>query len=113
MASNPPIEGALDEIIDIIARIAVSGRRPVTCATELYYDLRLAGDDLYEMIAAIHARFGTDFSVMDLEEYAPGETEAFFSLDPLRELLGRPRRFRSLTVQLLMDAVQAGAWAVA
>jgi|GEM_PF-5903308 len=108
--ADSPNESVLDVILDLLNHIASPERRPITGATELYYELGLAGDDLYEAIAAIHDRFGTDFSSMDLRHYAPGETEAIFSLGPIREWLGRPRRYRSLTVQLLLDAVEAGAW---
>jgi hypothetical protein len=100
------------ELSEILVRIAAPAGRPITGTTELYYDLGLAGDDLYEAIAAVRARFGTDFSAMDLTAYAPGETEALFSLDLLREFLGRPRRYRSLTVDHLAQAVEAGAWKV-
>ncbi|HEY1926359.1 MAG TPA: DUF1493 family protein [Caulobacteraceae bacterium] len=111
MVPNPT--NALDDIVDLLKHISSPGRRPITKATELYYDLGLAGDDLHEAIVAIHEKFGTDFSAMNLMDYAPGETEALFSFDPLREFLGRPRRYRSLTVQLLLDAVDAGTWEVA
>lgn len=112
MAVDPPHQDALGDIVDLIAHVAVPGRLPITPATELYYDLGLAGDDLYEAIAAIRARFGTDFSMMHLADFAPGETEALFSFDLLRRLLGRPRRYHSLTVQSLVEAVHAGAWKV-
>ena len=87
MATDPPSQGALGDIVDLITRVAAPGRQPVTGATELYYDLGLAGDDLYEVVADISARFGTDFTLMNLEDYAPGEAEALFSFDRLRELL--------------------------
>ena len=108
--ASPMSQSDLDDLVVVLDRIAAPGRRPITLTTELYYDLGLAGDDLFEAITAIHARFGTDFSAMDLKLYAPGEAEALFSLDGLREWLGRRRRYRSLTVALLAEAVEAGAW---
>jgi hypothetical protein len=112
MIADPAREEVFNEVVDLVARAAATGKRTLTPATELYYDLGLAGDDLYEAISNIRVRFGTDFSKMHLPRFAPGETEAIFSLDPLREVLGRPRRFKSLTVQLLVEAVQAGRWDV-
>jgi hypothetical protein len=105
-------ESVFDEIVGVLSRVTDAPAQKFTPATELYYDFRIAGDDLYEVISAIHDRFGTDFSEMDLRYYSPGETEAMFSFDFLRELLGRPRRFRRLNVQMLVDAVEAGRWTV-
>jgi hypothetical protein len=103
-------EDILDEVIDVIARISATNKRSLTPRTELYDDLHLAGDDLYEVISDIRARFGTDFSRMHLPKFAPGETDAIFSFDLLRKVLGQPRRFQSLTICSLVRAVQAGRW---
>lgn len=100
----------LSKLAELLDRVAAPGGRPITSTTELYYDLGLAGDDLHEAIDQVRGRFGTDFSGMKLADYAPGETDALFSLDVLREVLGRPRRYRSLTVRRLEEAVEAGVW---
>jgi hypothetical protein len=113
MTAEPSNQGVLDEIVALVTRVAAPDHRPITRATELYYDLGLAGDDLYDVITAIRARFGTDFSTMILREYAPGEVEGLFSFDTLREVLGRPQQYRSLTIELLVEAVRAGGWKVA
>jgi acyl carrier protein len=110
MMADPAGEGVFDEVVDVVARISAINKRSLTPTTELYDDLGLAGDDLYEVISNIRARFGTDFSKMHLPKFAPGETDAIFSLDPLRKILGQPRRFQSLTIYSLVKAVQAGRW---
>lgn len=84
----------------------------ITETTELYYDLRLAGEDLGDAIDAIREPFGTDFSLMDLRQYAPNEVSHNFGLNLIRdfrEWRGQ-RTYRSLTVGSLIGAVQIGSW---
>ncbi|MGO4411122.1 MULTISPECIES: hypothetical protein [unclassified Brevundimonas] len=51
----------------------MSEAEPITEATELFYDLGLAGEDFAEAVEGIRAPYGTDFSQMDLRRYGPGE----------------------------------------
>jgi hypothetical protein len=76
-------------------------------ATEIYYDARVSGDDLWELVTYLADRFGTDFSAMDLRLYAPGEGAQL--VRPLLMFFGR-RPYRSLTVETLTAAVQQGYW---
>lgn len=105
-------EDVLDHVVCTLRRVAAPYERKVNEATELYYDLGLAGDDLYDAIDAIRQLSGADFSRMDLRLYAPNEVSHNFGLNFLRafrEWRGE-RTYRSLTVGRLVAAVQAGAW---
>ena len=85
---------------------------PISAATELYYDLGLAGQDLGDAIDAIREPFGTDFSLMNLRKFAPNEVEHNFGLNlvrAFREWRGK-RTYRSLTVASLIKAVESGSW---
>lgn len=93
-------------------RVAEPPVDAITDTTELYYDLGLAGDDLYEAIEAVREPFGVDFSRMDMRRYAPSETGHNFGLDLMRGFRERrgARTYRSLTVGSLIEAIQVGAW---
>ncbi|TFW12140.1 DUF1493 family protein [Brevundimonas intermedia] len=84
----------------------------ITETTELYYDLGLAGEDLGDAIDAIREPFGTDFSLMDLRQYAPNEVAHNFGLNLFREFREwrGERTYRSLTVGSLITTVQIGSW---
>jgi hypothetical protein len=101
-----------DHVASVLRRVSAV-EAPIAEPTELYYDLHLAGDDLYDAIDEIRNPFGTDFSVMDLRRYAPNEVGHNISFLNLarryREWRGE-RTYQSLTVARLIDAVQAGAW---
>lgn len=102
----------LEHTAAALRRIAAPYEGPITEATELYYDLGLAGDDLYDAIQAIREPFGTDLRLMDLRRYAPNEVGHNFGLNLvrwMRELSGK-RTYCSLTVDVLVRAIEAGAW---
>ena len=95
MADDSQRQSIYADLVAVIDRIAALQGRPITPETELYYDLGSAGDDPYEVIEAVRTRFGTDFSGMGLRADSPGETDAFLSLDPLRELARSSARYRN------------------
>jgi len=83
----------------------LSAKKNVSIASEIYYDLRISGDDFDELIEWIYTRFGTDFSAM-VRQYVPGEAAI---LPFLLEALGKPP-FPSITVRDLLAAIERGAW---
>lgn len=98
-------------VITALRRVTM-GEVAITETTELYYDLGLAGEDLGDAIDAIRKPFGTDFSLMDLRQYAPNEVTHNFGLNLAREFREwrGERTYRSLTVGSLITAVQIGSW---
>lgn len=74
---------------------------------ELYYDLRISGWDLDELIGWAEKEFKTDFSNFDVNAYAPGEGAEL--LRPIMQMM-RLRPYKSITVGALLDAIQRGRW---
>lgn len=107
-----PSEAAVREHVFNSLKRIIQREGAITVATELYYDLGLAGEDLADAIDAIREPFGTDFSLMDLRQFAPGEVAHHFGLNFIREFREwrGDRTYRSLTVASLVEAVQVGSW---
>ncbi len=74
---------------------------------ELYYDLGIYGDPLFDLFADVARRFDVDFFSLNLNEYAPGEGAEFWR--PLLVKLGH-RPFKSLKVRDLWEAMNRGRW---
>lgn len=94
----------------VIAQLTkMSARKiPITEDMEIFYDLRLYGDDLYEFLVWVYKEFGVQFHI-NLKEYAPGETW----LVPLfwrRET--QSGRYKSLKVRDILDAIQVKHWPI-
>jgi hypothetical protein len=96
----------LDALLRMVRQSTVSSRE-VNLEQELYYELRISGDDLYDLLSQIAEEFGTDFSELDLRHYAPGEGAAM--LKPALVAAGL-RPYESLTVRDLWTAIKSGRW---
>lgn len=75
----------------------------------LEHDCGITGDDAWELLEAIHEKFGTDFSSMDFAQHFHGEGEGLLSalLNPARE---RARKAYPVTVGHIYKVVEAGKW---
>jgi len=72
-------------------------RRPVTSSDALYQDLRIMGDDAFELLQRISARFDVSLTGLSFPLYFPDEASAPFIY--LKAKLGwRDRTRRRLTV---------------
>jgi len=88
-----------------------TGRRKlITPSTAIYHDLRIAGDDAWELFEMIAARFDTKFDGFDWPIYFPNETQ----IGPvwwLAEKLGHHEtKWRRLTIGHLQAVIERGAW---
>ena len=84
------------------------GRRlSVNRETEVYYDLGLTGAELYHFVEFLDKDGNVDFAKLNLAKYAPGEASGLFR-DLLKQLGFRP--YPSLTLGMLIDAVERGYW---
>jgi len=82
----------------------------ITDDTEIYYDLRLFGDDFYEFICWLNNEFGGDFRV-NFGEYGPREGMPPIFFRQWRERRERLRhRYKSLRVGDILTAVELGHW---
>jgi len=94
------------EIIKMVAEATVI-QRSVTENDEVYYQLRIYGDPLYELLTEIASRYHTDFSALDLRTVAPGEGASLWK-GFISALGGKP--FKSFKVADIIAAVRAGNW---
>jgi hypothetical protein len=86
----------------LLRRTSVVQNAPIGSDTEVYYDLRISGDDLDTVLAAISDHCGIADLPLEPGRYAPGEPGDWF--DWLRKSPAK-RRYKSLTVAMLVDAM--------
>jgi len=94
------------EIVSILQDIA-GPRRPIEPSTRIYEDLLIAGDDAAELLERVQKKFGTSYEGFRFDDFFPNETDALLCRITL--LFGFGSR-KTLTVQHLIDVVQAGKW---
>lgn len=77
--------------------------------SRLEQDCGVTGDDAWELLEAIHEKFGTDLSDLDFEQYFRGEAEGLLSplLNRSRE---KHRRAFPVTVGHIFQVVEKGKW---
>ena len=87
---------------------AYGSKIPVTGDTEIYYDLHLYGDDLYELVVWLETEFGVQLKI-NLRDYGPGERVFPFLFRKSRERREREQRpYKSLKISDVLAAVDAG-----
>jgi uncharacterized protein DUF1493 len=97
------------ELIVMVRRMT-DIRKPILRSTAIYHDLRIAGDDAYELFEMVATRFGTSFEGFDWPKYFPNETQ-IGPLWRLAEKLGHDEtKWRRLTVGHLLAVIQRGVW---
>ncbi len=82
--------------------------KSVSCNEEslVYHDLKISGDDAFELLNNIHKKFGTNFSEFDFEKFFPNETEdMYYQVMPFLK-----KRKTKLKIKDLMSAIENGAW---
>lgn len=89
-------------VVQRLSNITVVTELRIVGGTEVYGDLRISGDDLYDLLVWAHREFGTDFSGLDCRDYAPSEGAALWE---------RRAGYKSLTVDALVAAIARGRWA--
>ncbi|HEU4550757.1 MAG TPA: DUF1493 family protein [Rhizomicrobium sp.] len=89
---------------------AYGGKIPITDDTEIYYDLRLHGDDLYELVVWLGKEFGVSTNVK-LRDYGPGEGPLSFLFRKQRERRELEQRpYKSLKVRDILAVIETGRW---
>jgi len=97
------------ELIVMVQRMAGTCK-PILRSAAIYHDLRIAGDDAYELFEMVATRFGTSFEGFDWPKYFPNETQ-IGPLWRLAEKLGHNEtKWRRLTVGHLLAVIQRGVW---
>ena len=72
--------------------------------TEVSDDLRIEGDDLEDLLIWVQTEFDVNFSELKAGDLNLNEPPAM-----IRSVFGK-RRFKSLTVQSLLDAINSKRW---
>ncbi len=100
----------MDEALDEIRRLAAKfvWRRAVLPESRLWHDLRIGGDDAWELFGEVIQRFETSFETMNFSAYFPDETEAWGA--GVGMMLGFRSDKKPVTVQHLAEVVKLGAW---
>lgn len=99
-----------NKVLEFLKTVGTTRRRsaPINDDTELYQDLAVYGDDLYELIIWARDELGIKPDLI-LGKHAPGE-----GFTPLRRLLERSAwyrsRFQSLTIRDILQAAKRGHW---
>jgi len=84
------------------------GAQKIAPETEILHDLGVAGDDAWELLEEINARFGTNFSELPFSAYFPDETEALGV--HVAQLIGHRSSKRPMTFEHLVRVIDRGAW---
>lgn len=101
-------ESLFDDICATVRRIA--GRGPqVTSHSRLLHDLRITGDDAYELLDEIEKKYDVTWGGFVTKEYFPDEGEAIWWW--LKNLFGfKDKVHKEITVGDLVRAAKAGRW---
>lgn len=100
-----------EKVVERIKAMSAYGSKiPVNNETEIYYDLHLYGDDLYELVVWLGKEFGVPTKI-NLLEYGPGERMFPFLFRKSRERRERERRpYKSLKISDVLAAIETGKW---
>lgn len=95
------------EIVEKIVELTGFNNDQVTPDKELYYDLRISGWDMDQLVDFMILQYGLPKLHFDMHRLSPGE--GFSPLTALREFLGQ-RPFFSFKVEHLELAAKSGCW---
>lgn len=81
---------------------------PINPDKEIYADLEIYGDDLFEFLVWVSSEFGVQITVAG-GKYAPSEMPFFELVRAFKKAVGaRNRDYKSLTVRDVVQAIEAG-----
>jgi hypothetical protein len=81
-------------------------KQPITPDTEVFSDLGIYGDDLFELVSWLNEKFGVATN-LELGRYAPSETPFYW----IQKLIS-PRKYDSLRIQDIIAAIEAKRWII-
>lgn len=97
---------ARDKIVGYLKQQSLRAKEVnITEDTEIYYDLRLFGDDLLEFIIWIRNEFGVNMNI-NISEYGPSESAIPFLFRQWTEKRNRDqKRYKSLKIRDILAVV--------
>jgi hypothetical protein len=107
MAENDEI---FRKVAEYLSNVTGPDRRvsPITRDTEVYRDLGIYGDDVFELVLWINREFGS-MPPFELSRFAPGETSLLSRM--VRKVLGlKESQYQSLTVGEVVAAIEGKSW---
>lgn len=102
----------LHKVVEYLTKTAVpkNPNSPITLDSEVYRDLRVYGDDLFELALWLNREFGVEMN-LKLEDYAPMEGQLFGPWVILRQIMGRSLpQYKSLKIRDIVAAIEAKRW---
>jgi hypothetical protein len=85
-----------------------AGSLPISPETEIYADLKIYGDDLFEFLIWIRNQFGVQVTVAG-GKYAPSEIPFFKVVEAFKKTIsGETHRYKSLRIRDVVQAIEAG-----
>ena len=96
-------------LLEVVRWIIGGGTDLFFAHTELHIDLRIRGDDAWELIERVHQVFGTSFVGLDLGDFFPGEHDLSGGLW-LGTAPEKSPALRSFTFGHLLAVVERGHW---
>ena len=96
-------------LLELVRWVLGGGKDVFFAHTELHADLRISGDDAWELIERVHQVFGTSFVGLSLGDFFPGENDppGGFWLGKASE---KPPDLRPFTFGHLLAVVECGHW---
>jgi hypothetical protein len=103
-----------DDVAAMVADAAGVDTSALGLEIELWYDLRLGGDDMLNLFLIFQKTFGVNLDGLDLSTYCPNEDDVLLeqSAEWLRKRLrlNSKKRYESLRVSDLVAAAESGSW---
>jgi hypothetical protein len=103
-----------EDVTAMVAEASGVDASTIGLEIELWYDLRLGGDDMLNLFLHFHKTFGVNLDGLDLSTYSPNEDDVLLvqSAEWLKKRLHlKPKqRYKSLRVSDLIAAAESGSW---
>lgn len=106
MTASVPPESAREALLTILEEYVWKSH--IDDQSKIYQDLRIAGDDAWELLERIRHDFGVDFTGMNFANYFPSEGEV--QIERLERLFRFAPKRKPLTVGHLLQVIEVGRW---
>lgn len=99
-------------IAEVVAAIQgiTPTRKPITEDSAIWHDLRIGGDDAWELVEWVAKRYEVSFHDFKFSDYFPGETEWGLSWWLARKFGHPETKKRRLTVGHLFAVIDRACW---
>ena len=103
-----------EDVTAMVAEAAGVDASTIGLEIELWYDLRLGGDDMLNLFLHFQKTFGVNLDGLDLSTYSPNEDDVLLTqcTEWVRKRLhlNSKQRYKSLRVSDLLVAAESRSW---